>query len=78
VDSNATKPGATGIPPMMRRMKQMMEKMCGTSEHSPAAVCQEMMTSAGKMPDMGRCAMPECCQGVQARGREATPDAHDE
>lgn len=77
MDTNGTKPGATGVPPM-QRMRQMMEKMCGTGELSPAAVCQEMMASAEEMPVMDGCAIPECCKRAQSRGREAAPEAHDE
>ncbi len=78
MDSRGTKPEGTCIPAMMQQMKQLMEKMCGAGEVSPAAVCQEMMSSAGKMPDMGGCAMPVCCKRAQAREREAAPAPYDE
>jgi len=49
-------PEGMGVPSMMQ---QMMEKMCGTGEFSPAAKCQGMMTSVGKTADMAAYATPE-------------------
>ncbi len=52
------KPAAEGggMPGMMR---QMMEKMGGGGEWSPAAMCQAMMTSVGKSAELAAYATPE-------------------
>lgn len=49
-------PEGTGIPSMVQ---QMMQKMGGTDEFSPAAMCQAMMTSVGKAAEMAAYATPE-------------------
>ncbi len=58
MDPKGTKPPAegTGVPSMMQ---QMMQKMGGTGEFSPAAMCQAMMTSVGKAAEMAAYATPE-------------------
>jgi hypothetical protein len=49
-------PEGMGVPSMM---KQMMEKMCCRGEFNPAAMCQGMMTSAGKTADAAAHPTPE-------------------
>jgi hypothetical protein len=45
-----------GPPPIMH---EMMQKMAGGGELSPAAMCQAMMTSVGKAAEMAAYATPE-------------------
>lgn len=53
---NAMPPGEQGMPSMMR---QMMERMGGGGDFSPAAMCQAMMTSVGKSAELAAYATPE-------------------
>jgi hypothetical protein len=57
MDPKGPKPAeGMGPPPMMR---EMMQKMAGAGELSPAAMCQAMMTSVGKAAEMAAYATPE-------------------
>lgn len=56
----------TGVPSMM---KEMMRKMGGTGELSPAAMCRAMMTPEGSAADMGELATPEVRTLFQAWAR---------
>ncbi len=73
MDTNGVKPQAAKD--VQSVMREMMEKMCGSGELSPADMCRRMMRSMGRMSDAEAPSAPETGTTSDERGNSSHGEA---